>query len=260
MLLMICNYFVISFFFQVYLAQYQNYDVAYSVSLSQHYRDDFVHGQLMLKALNPSKLVVQLIGFCKNIIVTQYHKLGTAANLQSLLTEGAFKQYNTVDVRFKLCINYAEILSYLHNSPAGVRVMCDSNDLQKTLGQFLLTDDLKLVVNDLDALPLVNRSENGSVKCGHRQLFGDFVAPEQLWPYPDREYKDDEMPLYDEKTDIWKVPDVCNYFLGSVDGAENIKFHLFKIHERCKSQDPAQRPTAQELVTHYKAVIYKLDL
>ena len=72
-------------------------------------------------------------------------------------------------VRSTLALDYLDILAYLHNSPIGTRVMCDSNDLEKTLSQFLVTDELRLVVVDLDALPLVDHQEDILVKCSEKK-------------------------------------------------------------------------------------------
>lgn len=123
--------------------------------------------------------------------------------------------------------------------------MCDSNDLMKTLSQFLITDQLHVVVNDLDALPEV---KNGNlIKCGHRQLFGEFVAPEQLWPHDHLEFNNDIMHGYDEKTDIWKIPDVLTFLLGSSTYANQVKFRLFDIFQCCKNIDSSSRPTVLEI-------------
>lgn len=143
----------------------------------------------------------------------------------------------------------------------GTRVMCDSNDVTKTLQQFLLTDDFQLVLNDLDALPRVNKSAGQLIKCGHRELFGDFVAPEQLWPYPERDFDDHTMPPYDEKTDIWKIPDVCEALLGrGIIGTDPIRFKLFRIDQACKNTDPAKRPNATQVLDEYLKAQEEYDL
>ena len=149
---------------------------------------------------------------------------------------------------------YVEILKNLHNSPIGTRVLCDSNDLIKTLSQFLLTMDFRLIVNDLDALPLVNATANVKIKCGHREIHGDFAAPEQLWPYEDQPFDDARMPSYDEKVDIWKIPDICQHFLSSHSEGRVLLFHLFKIHKKCKLENPSMRPSADQVLEQYKQV------
>jgi glycoprotein-mannosyl O6-kinase len=40
--------------------------------------------------------------------------------------------------------------------PVGVRVMCDGDHTEKLLSQFLVTEEYRLIVNDLDALPEVD--------------------------------------------------------------------------------------------------------
>lgn len=200
--------------------------------------------------------VVQLVGFCleENTQVTEFHPLGSLLNLEAVLSQEQHLKHNTWQVRLRLATDYVSILQFLHNSPAGRRVMCDSNSLEKTLSQFLLTSDLHLVVNDLDALPEVDQSRGLLVKCGHRELTGDFVAPEQLWPLKDETFSDDLMLAYDEKTDIWKIPDVTWSLMGQVPGGDLVHFHLFQIHEQCKKVDPKLRPSAQEVLQVYRSV------
>ena len=136
--------------------------------------------------------------------------------------------------------------------------MCDSNDLEKTLSQFLITDDFHLVLADVDALPLVDKAARILIKCGHRQLFGTFVAPEQLWPFQDVEFQDEKMLEYDEKTDIWKIPDVVYHLLGNSVTADQLKFRLFNILKQCKSRKPNERPSVSEIVSLFEAERQKI--
>ncbi|XP_041370080.1 protein O-mannose kinase-like [Gigantopelta aegis] len=159
-----------------------------------------------------------------------------------------------LSIRFQLCLDYIAILSILHNGPAGTRIMCDSNDIHKTLSQYLLTDDLRLTVNDLDALPYVNSPSGITAKCGHHEITGDFVAPEQLWPFDDQEFIDDDMPGYDERTDIWKIPQVCDSFIGDVVGSTTLKLHLFNINTKCKDVNPQNRPSSEEVFKEYENI------
>ncbi|XP_013870566.1 protein O-mannose kinase isoform X2 [Austrofundulus limnaeus] len=242
---------------KVYLSEWKGHKVALSQLACQDYLEDFLHGLSMLQALQ-SPLVVQLVGFCleNNTIVTQHHPHGSLLNLENVLAQERHQQHNTWQARLRLATEYVAILHYLHNSPAGRRVMCDSNSLEKTLSQFLLTNDFHLVVNDLDALPEVNRSRNLLVKCGHRELTGDFVAPEQLWPFRNsgQPFSDSAMPAYDEKTDIWKIPRVTQFILGETPETELVHFHLFQIHKKCREEDPELRPSALDVLKVYRAV------
>lgn len=238
---------------QVHRATWQDHQVVINNLVNPSYREDFIHGLKMLINLQPSSHVTQLLGYCKNTFVTEYHSFGSAENIDALLSNGDYAQHNNVDTRFQFCREYVKILTFLHDSPIGTRVMCDSNDLHKTLGQFLITPNFKLVVNDLDALPLVNHSDGVKVKCGHRQIYGDFVAPEQLWPH-EEEFLDSNMLPYDEKTDIYKIPAMCDYFLGDLQTSEMLRYHLFKLHLRCKSENPADRPTAAQVLQEYSEI------
>lgn len=51
-----------------------------------------------------------------------------------------------------------DAIRFLHNSPAGTRVMCDSNTPEKLLSQFVVDDADRLLLNDLDAVPLADRA------------------------------------------------------------------------------------------------------
>lgn len=241
---------------RVFLSEWKERKVALSRLTRLEMKDDFLHGLRMLKSLQ-SKHVVTLLGFCEDdsTILTEYHPLGSLSNLEEALSLPRYQSINTWQHRLQLALDYVGI-NFLHNSPLGTLVMCDSSDLPKTLSQYLLTANFSIVLNDLDALPLVNHSSGALVKCGHRELRGDFVAPEQLWPYgEDVPFQDDLMPVYDEKIDIWKIPDVSSFLLGHVEGSDMVRFHLFDIHKACKSQTPAERPTAQNILDTYQNVL-----
>ncbi|NXU51069.1 SG196 kinase, partial [Turnix velox] len=242
---------------KVFLSEWKENKVVLSQLTNPELKEDFLHGLKMLKALQ-SKHVVRLLGYCEQefTILTEYHPLGSLRSLNETLHIPKYKGMNTWHRRLMLAIDYVSIIRYLHSSPLGTLVMCDSNDLDKVLSQYLLTSDFHILVNDLDALPLVNRSSGRLVKCGHRELQGEFVAPEQRWPYGEEvPFEDDLMPPYDEKTDIWKIPDVSNFFLGHVEGSDVVRLHLFDIHAACKRKDPTERPSAQEVLDTYRKVL-----
>ena len=180
-------------------------------------------------------------------MVTGYYKYGSADNLDELLRRPELARNNNIRTRFQLCVDYVKILKFLHNSPLGVRVMCDSNDITKTLSQYLITGDFHLVVNDLDALPEVKARQGQLVKCGHRELRGDFVAPEQLWPYS-QPFSDEVMPPYDEKIDVWRIPNVVDKLLDRVRYSNFVRRLLLEVHEFCKLENPADRPSTSEVL------------
>lgn len=240
----------------VYHATWKGLHVAYSILNNPAFRSDFEHGLYMLKMYNQNPNVVQLIGFCesKGILLTEFHRNGNGSNLKILLENNFTSDFQ---LRLKLCLNYALLLEFLHHGPGGTRVMCDSNDLEKLLSQLLITENMNIILNDLDALPEVNKELGLAVKCGTKELKGNFVAPEQRWKFK-KPYIHEEMPGYDEKSDIWKVPSVCDHFIGSGPGSEIVKYRLFYIHKNCKRINPAERPTATQLVAQYIKVMHEL--
>ncbi|KAJ1087428.1 hypothetical protein NDU88_000600 [Pleurodeles waltl] len=245
---------------QVFLGEWKERKVALSKLASPALQEDFLHGVDMLKSLQ-GEYVVTLIGYCEEdfTVVTEYHPMGALRNLDKTLGHVKYQMQNTWQNRLGLAIDYVSILNYLHNSPLGTLVMCDTNDLEKVLSQYLLTTDFHVVVNDLDALPLVNRDAGQLVKCGPREILGNFVAPEQRWPYgSDLEFRDEDMPPYDEKTDIWKIPPVTDFLLGHVEGSDIVRFHLFDIHAECRKIEPAMRPSAERVLDTYKSVLLSL--
>ncbi|KAL8570384.1 hypothetical protein ACOMHN_035802 [Nucella lapillus] len=245
--------------------EWQGHSVAVNILINPEHRDDFLQGLHNLRLLQSKVRITQLVGVCEpqDIFLTQFYPLGSADQLEQVLNRDHFHALNTVSTTFALCVDYVNILHSLHSGVDGARVMCDSNDVNKTLSQFLLAEDLSLVLNDVDALPLVNKSQGQLVKCGHRELFGEFVAPEQLWPFEDRDFTDSEMPGYDEKVDIWKVPDVCKALLGHADGSAKMRMlqlRLLSYHLQCKRIDPSERPAASELLEAYQKIRDKLSL
>uniref|UniRef100_F7D377 Protein O-mannose kinase n=2 Tax=Ornithorhynchus anatinus TaxID=9258 RepID=F7D377_ORNAN len=245
---------------KVFLSEWRERKVAVSQLTGPEVKEDFLHGADMLKSLQ-SQYVITLLGYCEEqfTILTEYHPLGSLRNLEKTLDLAKYQSLNTWHHRFMLAIDYVSIIHYLHNSPLGTLVMCDSSDLNKVLSQYLLTSDFHVVANDLDALPQVNRSSGKLVKCGHRELRGEFVAPEQLWPFGEEvPFEDDLMPPYDEKTDIWKIPDVSDFLLGHVEGSDIVRFHLFDIHVACKRRTPGERPSARVVLDTYQKILISL--
>lgn len=237
----------------VFLGSWKGLSVVFSVPVSSNTIVDFMSGIGVLKLLNPSKRIVQLIGYCEenHVLLTEYHMNGNAADFFNQTPPESDSDIQSVH----LCHQYSLILKYLHYGPAGRRVFCDSNSLEKLLSQLLVRSDLSLVLNDVDALPeVVNVT---GIKCGHRQLFGTFVAPEQLWRSSEQ-FRDELMPGYDEKTDIWKSVFVCEYFLNRAIGGQVLRYRLFDLHKKCKNQDPMLRPTSKELELAYNNVLKEL--
>ena len=255
----------------VRLAKWKHQLIALSELKDTNYQDDFNHNRAMLIKLADSNKVVKLLGACNDtFIITQFHPLGSPLNLPFWTQSWPNKILNGTLDCLKLCLHYVDLINFFHTHPSGPLVMCDSNSLEKLLSQFLLslddvkadtqstdslTSGLRLIANDLDALPSVKR--NG-IKCGSRQIFGTFAAPEQHWPYLDRPFNDSKMPVYNEKIDIWKIPDVCAWFLKFSSDSEFLLARLKPIHIQCKQIDPSARPSAAKVHQSYMELYSEL--
>ncbi|XP_078699608.1 protein O-mannose kinase-like [Branchiostoma floridae x Branchiostoma belcheri] len=239
---------------KVYKATWRNHTVAYS-KLKMPAPDKlvyFLRNIEMLKTLqHPS--VLQYVGSCNITLLTEFYQLGSANFIEYIL-KTKYSKFNNVRTRFNMALSYLEAIHFLHNSPLGTRVMCDSTTLYKTLTQFLITQDLKLVLSDLDWIPEVNHKANLFIKCRKGRTWSDFVAPEELWPFKNETYDYSRMPSYDEKSDIWKIPGVVDNLLGNVTGSDVVRSHLFKVHQQCYNREPRQRPTTKVLLEEYNRV------
>lgn len=61
--------------------------------------------------------------------------------------------------------DFLSAIVLLHSGPMGVRVMCDAKEgPQKLLSQFVVDDDYRLLLNDLDATPLVDANADPPVR------------------------------------------------------------------------------------------------
>ncbi|KJE98165.1 hypothetical protein CAOG_08172 [Capsaspora owczarzaki ATCC 30864] len=259
--------------------------------------DDFEHGFSMLTQLSPHPHITQPVGYCDSVesilSVTEWVTHGAASHVDALLATSAgtpalpasFGDLDLLRTRLRLAQEYVRVLGYLHNSPLGVRVMCDGNTPIKALSQYLISEDGTLKANDLDALPQVIYADGTrgavlrGVKCGHRELSGQFVAPEQKWPFS-TPFLDELMPAYTEKTDIWKLPEIVQVlfpYLQSCEAAaaehkavrpsglsctpavQEAFRHIDRLFSRCKHAHPRQRPPASELLQAFDTALLAVN-
>jgi len=243
-------------------AKWKGHSLAYSIPNGE-FPDrlgDFRHNASMLKKLQ-SKHVVKLVGQCEDAVLTEFHEQGTLGDFVE--SSAVYKAMNLRE-RFKLAHRYLEILGFLHDSPAGTRVMCDTNMVKGTVKQYLVTKDNDVVVNDLDDLRLVENGEMEGRICGHAEfLFSrpdilgeNFLAPEQRPSKTRRTIRD--MPILNEKIDIYKVPAITAYLLGDVEGHNDIMDLLAPIHQACLRENPSKRPSAGLIQKAYSKVLSRL--
>lgn len=237
---------------KVYLAKYKTSNIVWSELNNEAYRKDFSDHIQMIKALQISARVTQYLGECnRSILFTKFYPFGDPIKFR-LLAKNLWKHLLNRTICINLCLSYISLVEYLHESHAGVRVMCDSNDLFKLLSQLLITDNFRVIANDLDALPEVT---SAGIHCGHRQIKGHFAAPEQLWPFPDKPFNESEMPTYNEKIDIWKLPDVCLWFLELCNLGDHFSDKLHSVNQECKNVNPRLRPNASYVYNVYKETL-----
>lgn len=177
-----------------------------------------------------------------------YYKHGTLRFLDKLLRRPELFHYNNIQTRFQLCVDYVRVLAYLHNSPIGVRVMCDTPFLEKLLDQYLITDDFHLVVNDVDGLEEVTKKGACHKRPANDSLQSRMEMESQGLPTATEPLNFQLRPAYDEKIDIWKIPWVVEKLLGSVKWSSFAKSELQEIMEKCHAVDPRQRPSASEVL------------
>ena len=185
-----------------------------------------------------------------------YYKHGSLRFLDSLFRHKELSKYNNIQTRMQLVVAYAKVLRYLHNSPIGVRVMCDSPFLDKLLDQYLITDDFQLVVNDVDGLEEVTE-QGGCHRKPNVSLSLQLETERQGWPRLSEPLPFQLRPVFDEKIDIWKIPWVADKIFGKVKGSDFVKSQLREIMTKCNAINPRQRPTAND-VLHELLQVQKL--
>ena len=197
--------------------------------------------------------------------MTVYSEHGSPDNLANISRKLNLSEADDLHWRIQLAVDYLKFLDYIHNSPIGTRVMCDGYDsVEKLMSQFLIQDDLRLVANDLDILPEV--TSNALIKCtqgdlrGLHKLHKTYIAPEELWPWPDQPFNSSRMPGHTEKVDIWRIPDVLTFLLGNTRGASQVRAHCFDLFQRCQDLDPKQRPNASKVLVEFYRVLEDLQL
>ena len=89
-------------------------------------------------------------------------------------------------------IKVTDAIGYIHNSPGGSRINCDMNTVGQALAQFIVLEDFRVVLNDVDDLPPGDSKLNLKSQCviGRHNVNSSadhsFEAPERRWPWPDK--------------------------------------------------------------------------
>ena len=161
-------------------------------------------------------------------------------------------------------MSYLDVVEKLHNRvPRSPRVLCDASRTEITLSQFLLTDDFRVVLNDVDEL--IAAGNDGKVRCNcniirggseytgeNGETGGCLVPPEQK--------QCGTNIFYTEKIDIWKIPDITRAIIGDSEEAMDVWEELHRLHQECKNANPNLRPPIEYVVDKYKQLQYKLRI
>ena len=197
----------------------------------------------------PSQYFLYPIGLCreKNVVLFAVNStlLKPGSEYEALLK--IHSECDNCMTRFHLARSYVHILTQLH---ATNNVLCNSVTSKHLLTQFLVSDNFDFILATLDNLP---QDVNRSIICQQRELTGDFVAPEQRWPYGRMKiFNPNEQPKYDRMSDIWKVPNVVRSLLTA--SCTDVSNYLHFIHIKCKNMSPHKRPSALEILQEYEHV------
>lgn len=269
----------------VQLADWHRWKVVYTTprNLSSF---DFVFNQttrnVISLSLDHSKHFTQLLGVCGYSTVVEYSPLGTLWNLEKIMkrTE-VLKSYDNLATRFRMCYSLAEAFQFLLHTSLGVRVMADIDYWEKAFSQFLITNDLRVIMNDVDML-----LSNGSYfDCRVNHPYTDFVPPEVNCEYLrtfDPVEGLNELLQIDlfvkpvkgseplefisqifHQYNIWKIPDFCNFiFADFLDSEETLRNDIDDVFAQCRNVKWFERPTADQ-VTHSLKLIaddYSINL
>ena len=181
------------------MGQWKQRRVVLATPRAPYVLEDFLHGVDMLKKLSTrGSRIVPLLGVCLDagpdgpaVLVTPHYARGSADHWEHLLADTkSLRGRDPRLLRLQACVDVLEAFRHLHQGDDGngSYIFCDCREgPSKALSQFLVDAEYRLVLNDLDATPHVDSGETPPklAKCGHQQFTAaDFVAPEQLWPWP----------------------------------------------------------------------------
>ena len=217
--------------------------VTYNIVSSQKHVSKMEDIFSTFEQLQKSPLVNQLLGQCTHSYVTQYHKYRDGTGLKFAIQHSKVLQdISPNQLGIQLCLEYAQIVNLTHSNS---NVICKSDTVDHILSNLVITDDVTFLLNDIKHLAVV---KDGKAKCEIQD--GAAMAPEEKIPHALG------MHMYDIKSDIWKIPLVCNHILNRC-GAEDVKSLVKEIHRQCQNEDSKSRPTAAEVVQEYAKIAWK---
>ncbi len=242
-------------------AEWSGYQVIHASMETEHMSSIHFDPKVIGDVLKNSSFL-HPIGFCieRGTIVFVQPSVSTikgrAIELEAMMIRNS--KCDSWIVRFKLAIDFVRTLSQLHSTPGGPVVLCNSLSLEQTLRQLAITEYWELTLGAFDNL---QQRKNGSlIKCSDKEMKGDFVAPEQRWPYRETKvFNIQQQPGYTEASDVWKIPDITETLLGNSKNARKVLDYLSLTHFLCKSEDVRSISAAevlQQYVEVWKLLVY----
>lgn len=204
--------------------------------------------------------VVKVFGYCiptdeeQALLITEdCTKHGTLSEFINSQTYTKFSFKETLE----LMIGVVKVFEFLHNlKPA--RINCDLHEATQALGQFLVTDDLEVVLNDMDELPHSDPKEQIHAICRYephcRMTDPTFLAPEQR--YSEKSCRQ-MLPISTVKSDVWKIPLLAKKIL-KISNNEKINNYLANATKHCQNPTPEERWTTKRVHEAYNNLLLSL--
>lgn len=242
---------------EVFDATWNDLTVAYVRLRPERLHQEPIRGRVRagienLIRLQPSPYVTQVLGYCfEGLNSIMIAELAPYGDLKDFLTSIDYANLNPLG-RLGVSIRLARVFSFMHNSPIGTRVNCDMTKVTRALSQFLVTEDFRIVANDLDDLPEVNKEEGLLANC----TWGKLEDRDPLFQSPEERAILPALPApFTEKADIWKIANMTQFIMYKSTngvkerGVDQILEPLSEFLQQCQSENPEDRPDSKEVVS-----------
>jgi len=212
-------------------------------------RDRVRTGIQHLIQLQPSPYVTKVLGFCfeghNSIMISELAPFG---DLKDFINTRHYSELNPLG-RLGIAIRLVRVFAFMHNSPIGKRINCDMTKVTRALSQFLVTEDYRIVANDLDDLPEVIPDNLPNCTWGKiEDRDPSFQSPEE------KSYSPNNPSPFTDKADVWKLVNMTKFIMYKyANGAKEravtqLLEPISDFLDKCQSKDPDERPSAVDLV------------
>jgi len=131
------------------------------------------------------------------------------------------------------------------------------------MGQYLVTNDLRVVINDIDEIPISDPTRNKTARCRyiHACEPSSFLAPEQQYTEESclknwsRGYIG--MKKASPKSDVWKIPDFSKKILGLTNKNRPLKDEVSELYAKCKIINQEERWNSTQVLQAFTKIYEK---